>query len=103
MKRGNEMSDHIHDENCEHDQEEEIIELEDDNGNVIECIPQFSFEVEGKVYIVLVDRNNMEAEVLIFRIEEDSEEYLVNIDDDAEWQKVLAAYENIIEEASQEQ
>jgi hypothetical protein len=76
--------------------EDEIIELEDEQGNKMEMIIAATFEVRNASYAVLVDRNNLEAEALIFRLEEKEEElFLADIEDDAEWEEVLKAYDQL--------
>jgi uncharacterized protein YrzB (UPF0473 family) len=50
---------------------------------------------------VLLDRNDPEADGMIFRIEEKEDEaFLVNIEDDEEWERVSAVYDRIVEEES---
>jgi uncharacterized protein YrzB (UPF0473 family) len=91
------MSDHIHDENCE--QEEQIFLIPDEDGNETEMVMVYTFEAEDQPYAVLLERQNPEAEAVIFRIEEDTDgAYLVSIEDDAEWEKVVSIYEQIAEE-----
>ncbi len=93
------MSDHIHDEHCEHDHEEEIIEITDENGVVHEMVIAYTFEAKGKSYAILLDRNNAEAETMIFRFEEKEDElFLADIEDDEEWQLVLSVYDKLVEE-----
>ncbi|MBO7743942.1 DUF1292 domain-containing protein [Paenibacillus sp. MWE-103] len=92
------MSDHVHDENCDHDHdhEEHVFLVTDEEGNEREMVMVFTFESEEQVYSVLLDRNDPEADGVIFRIEEeDGEAFLVGIEDDAEWDRVTAIYEEI--------
>lgn len=56
----------------------------------------FQFESEDQAYAVLLDRNDPEADGIIFRIEEENDEaYLVSIEDDEEWQRVVAVYNEL--------
>lgn len=94
------MSDHQHGEHCgcgeEH--EDQVFVLTDEEGNEHEMMLVYTFESQGKEYAVLLDRNDPEADGVIFRIEEENDEaYLVNIEDDAEWERVTAVYEQIVE------
>ncbi|MEK8129833.1 DUF1292 domain-containing protein [Paenibacillus filicis] len=100
------MSDHIHDESCnhDHDHEEEIFIVTDQDGVEHEMVMVYTFEASDRAYAVLLDRNDMEADGVIFRIEEENEEaYLASIEDEEEWDRVVAIYNEIIEEQEQEQ
>jgi len=96
------MTEHKHDDcGCGHDHdhehEEEIFMVTDEEGVEREMVMVYSFESDEKVYAVLLDRNDPESDGVIFRIEQEGEDaYLVNIDNDEEWQKVVAAYEEIV-------
>ncbi|WP_040948512.1 DUF1292 domain-containing protein [Gorillibacterium massiliense] len=103
------MSDHKHEDSCgcghdhdhDHEHEEDVFLVTDDEGVEREMVMVYTFESEDKAYAVLLDRNDMEADGIIFRIEEENEEaYLVSIDNDEEWERVVAIYEEI---ASREQ
>ncbi|MEF3303897.1 DUF1292 domain-containing protein [Paenibacillus sp. GYB003] len=93
------MSEHQHDENCgcgdEH--EEDVFILTDEDGNEHEMVIVYTFETQNKAYAVLLDRNDPEADSIIFRIDEEGDEsFLVNIEDDAEWEHVTNVYEQIV-------
>ncbi|WP_048746613.1 DUF1292 domain-containing protein [Paenibacillus sp. P22] len=61
-----------------------------------------TFESENQAYAVLLDRNDPEEDGVIFRIEEEEEEaFLVGIEDDAEWERVTAIYEQIAKEQNE--
>jgi uncharacterized protein YrzB (UPF0473 family) len=95
------MTEHNHDCGCghdhDHDHEEEVFMITDEEGIEREMVMVYSFESDEKVYAVLLDRNNPESDGVIFRIEQEGEDaYLVNIESDEEWQKVVAAYEEIV-------
>ncbi|WP_438446675.1 DUF1292 domain-containing protein [Gorillibacterium sp. sgz5001074] len=96
------MAEHNHECGCGHDHdhehEEEIFMIADEEGVEREMVMVYSFESDEKVYAVLLDRNNPESDGVIFRIEQEGEDaYLVNIETDEEWQKVVAAYEEIVQ------
>lgn len=90
------MSDHVHDENCNHEHEEETFVITDDDGNEHEMVMVYTFESQEQAYAVLLDKNNPEADGVIFRIEEENEEaFLASIEDDEEWNRVVAIYNEI--------
>lgn len=100
------MTEHNHDCGCghdhDHDHEEEVFLITDEEGVEREMVMVYSFECDENVYAVLLDRNNPESDGVIFRIEQEGEDaYLVNIENDEEWQKVVAAYDEIV--ASEQQ
>lgn len=102
------MSEHNHDgcgcgENHDHDHEHEaIFELTDDEGKVHEMVMVYQFESSDQGYAVLIDRNDPEADGIIFRIEEeDGEAFLVNIEDEEEWERVVTIYNEIVAEEEQ--
>lgn len=97
------MTEHNHDCGCghdhdhEHEHEEEVFLITDEEGVEREMVMVYSFECDENVYAVLLDRNNPESDGVIFRIEQEGEDaYLVNIENDEEWKKVVAAYDEIV-------
>ncbi len=98
------MSDHIHDEHCgceDHEHEEQVFVVTDDEGVEHEMIIVFTFEMENKAYAVLLDRNNPDEDGVIFRIEEDEEgDFLTSIDDEDEWNRAAQTYEKLVSEQS---
>ena len=86
------------------DEEMEYITVVDDDGreHVFELFTVL--EVDGKEYAVLYpvdeDEDDDEPEAIILRIEtdEDGEETLVDIEDEEEWNRVVAAWEAILDE-----
>ena len=97
------MTEHRHDEHCgcgeEH--EDDVFVSTDEDGNEHEMVIVYTFETQGKAYAVMLDRNDPEADSVIFRIEEEGDEsLLVNIEDDDEWAHVAAVYEQIVEAES---
>lgn len=94
--------DHDHDHGDDLDQDEIVI-LEDEDGNEHEFVIAETFEVDEHVYAVLVSADGSSEEGFIFRVEEreeDGEPYLdfVAIDDDDEWQRVEKVYNALMEE-----
>ncbi|MFD0711010.1 DUF1292 domain-containing protein [Paenibacillus sp. GCM10027626] len=96
------MSEHNHEhgDNCgcghDHEHEEHVFLVTDEEGQEREMVMVYTFESEEQVYAVLLDRNDLESDGVIFRIEEeDDEAYLVGIEDDAEWERVTKIYEEI--------
>lgn len=87
---------HIHDENCDHDHEEVVI-LTDEEGNEREFIIVETMPLENQHYAVLVPADGNDEDGFIMRIEEDEngEEYLIDIEDEEEWNRVVAAYEQL--------
>jgi Protein of unknown function (DUF1292). len=94
------MSEHQHGPDCDHDHdhehEEHVFIVTNDAGEEREMVMVYTFESEDNVYAVLLDRQDPEQDGVIFRIEEENDEaFLVGIDDDAEWDRVTAIYEEI--------
>jgi len=90
--------DHDHDHDHEHE-DEEIFVVTDDDGTEHELVMVYSFDVENRAYAVLLDRNDPEADGFIFRIEEeDDSAFLVDIEDQEEWEKAAAVYNQMMEE-----
>ncbi len=92
----NEKDVHIHDENCDHDHEEVVI-LTDEEGNEREFIIVETMPLENQHYAVLVPADGNDEDGFIMRIEEDEngEEYLIDIEEEEEWNRVVAAYEQL--------
>ena len=90
---------HDHDHDHHHDEEESIMIVTDEDGTERELVMVYSFDVEEKAYAVLLDRNDPEADGFIFRIEETDEgAFLVEIEDEAEWEKAAAVYNEMMEQ-----
>ena len=82
---------------------ENIITLLDDDDNPIDFEVIEMLEIEGKRYAVLLPLNDEEQdsdedEAVIFRIDEgeDGEEIFAYIEDDAEWEMVVATYNDLL-------
>jgi len=110
-KRGDIVSEHNHD-GCDcghdhdhdHEHEEDVFLVTDEEGVEHEMVMVYTFESEEQAYAVLLDRNNPEAEGIIFRIEEENDEaFLVSIEDDAEWDRVSAVYDEIAQQSQEDQ
>jgi uncharacterized protein YrzB (UPF0473 family) len=97
------MSEHVHDENCEHDHDENVFVVTDADGIEHEMVMVYTFESNEQAYAVLLDRNEPEADGVIFRVEEENEEaYLVSIEEDEEWDRVVAIYNEIAAKEAEE-
>jgi len=97
------MSEHQHGDDCgcghDHDHDEHVFIVSDEEGNEIEMIMARTFESNEQIYAVLLDRNDPESDAVIFRVEEENDEaFLVNIEDDVEWERVSKLYEEIAEQ-----
>jgi uncharacterized protein YrzB (UPF0473 family) len=95
------VSEHEHGPDCgcgnDHEHEEHVFIIADDEGEEREMVMVYTFESEENMYAVLLDRQDPERDGVIFRIEEEEEEetFLVGIEDDTEWNRVSAIYEEI--------
>jgi len=99
---------HSHDEDCgcghDHDDEENVFLVTDAEGIEHEMVMVYNFESNQQAYAVLLDRNEVEADGVIFRVEEENEDaYLVSIDDDEEWDRVVAIYNEIVAKETEEE
>lgn len=85
---------HQHDHDHDHDHDDEIIVLEDDNGEEHQFVLGEVLTVDEKDYAVLLPIDEDLEEGVIFRIDgEDGDQMmLAEIDDDDEWQRVVDAY-----------
>jgi uncharacterized protein YrzB (UPF0473 family) len=95
---------HEHDEEME---QEEVVILEDEDGNEHEFMIAETFDVDSRIYAVLVSTDGSSDEGFIFRVEEKADEgepYLdfIAIEDDAEWNEVERVYNSLIEEDEEE-
>lgn len=94
------MSEHQHGPDCgcehDHEHEEHVFIIANDEGEEREMVMVYTFESEDNVYAVLLDRQDPSQDGVIFRVEEENEEaFLVGIEDDEEWNRVAAIYEEI--------
>lgn len=87
----------------EQEMAENIVELVDEEGNAVTFEHLMSLEHKGKTYILLVPTEPMEDveedELVIMRIEQDSEgnDVYVTIDEETELNEVYEAYLEIAE------
>lgn len=84
---------HHHDEDHEcgcgcNDEENFVIDLEDENGNVVTCPIIDEFEYEGKAYYLA--QNPEEDSVYLFRLDEDE----LVVPDEEEFDRVSAYYQD---------
>lgn len=104
------MSDHKHEhgEACgcghdhDHEHEEFVLTLTNEQGEDVEMVLVETFDIGEKLYALLLEKENPEADGIILRMEEEDEEMvLYNIEDEEEWKAVEEAYNNLL--AQQEQ
>jgi uncharacterized protein YrzB (UPF0473 family) len=102
------MTDEI---NKQEDMEEafDVVVLNDDDGNEHEFMHLATLEVDGNTYFVLLpveetEDDDEEAEAIILKLgkDENGEDTLMDIEDDEEWEKVAAAWEEMEEEYEEE-
>lgn len=96
--------DHEHEEGFEDD---EIIILEDEDGNEHEFIIADTFDVDSRMYAVLIAADGSSDEGFIFRVEEkeeDGESFVdfAEIDNDEEWSQVEKVYNALVAEEDEE-
>lgn len=96
------MTEHNHDHEHEHVHEfdeEEVIVLEDEDGKEHNFILGEVIRVEETEYAILLPIDEDVEEGVIFRIdgEEDDQMVLSEIEDDAEWENVVSAYNELEE------
>lgn len=78
-------------------EETEVITLEFDDGVEVECEIMGVFDYEGKEYIALIPDDGSD-DVYIYGYKEVGEDEfeLVDIEDDAEFEKVVAEFDKIV-------
>ena len=113
VKRGEELSNQDehekqHEDDHEHDHdhedgldEDEIVILHDEEGNEHEFLVADTFEVNDRIYVVLVAADGESDEGFIFRVEEKTEDGdtftdFIAIEDDAEWAEVEKEYNSLL-------
>lgn len=81
------------------EEELDIITLEFDDGGEVECEIMGVFDYEGKEYIALIPHDDSD-DVYIYGYKEtgDDEYELVDIEDDDEFEKVVAEFDKIMAE-----
>lgn len=94
---------HDHEQDDDLDQDDIVI-LEDEDGNEHEFLIAETFDVDSRLYAVLVSADGSTDEGFIFRVEEREDEqgerYLdfVAIEDDEEWSEVEKVYNTLLED-----
>lgn len=88
----------------EHD-ESDFVVLTDENGEEHEFELVDVFDLDGKEYAVLAsaeDADEDDEEAIVLRVERDTDgqDMLVDIEDDDEWERVAARWDEILEEES---
>ncbi|MHB1610702.1 MAG: Holliday junction resolvase RuvX [Sulfobacillus sp.] len=89
------------------EEDDEIITLTDEDGNEHEFVVVDVIEVESQEYAILLPidaEDDEEAEAVILRLEKDADgdDILVDIEAEEEWEKVAQAYEDLLEDESEE-
>ena len=85
------------------EQGEDVFIVTDENGEEHEMVMVYTFQSQEQAYAVLLDRNDPEADGVIFRVEEEDEDaFLVNIEDEAEWERVVTIYNEIVAQEGEE-
>jgi len=86
----------------DHEEEEDTVVLTDENGVEHEFELVDVFDLEGKQYAVLAptDEEEDDEEAIVLRIEKDADgnDVLVDIEDDEEWDRVAARWDEILED-----
>lgn len=84
--------------------EEEIVVLIDEDGAEVEFEIIEIFELKENKYAFLFPIADEDDEAVIMKIvKENEEEVLMDIEDDAEWNSVVEAWEDIIDELESEE
>lgn len=83
--------------------EDNLIELEDEDGNILKCALYDIIEFEGKQYAILIDATNGidtdDPETIVVKYtEDDVTSYFETIDDDDEFYRVSEYIDNMLEE-----
>ena len=83
--------------------EKDIITLEFDNGDEVECEIMGVFDFNGKEYIALIPDDGTD-DVYIYGYKEVGEDEfeLIDIEDDAEFEAVVAEFDSIMDEQSKQ-
>ena len=89
--------------NCTCDEETEFLTLEFEDGEEIECEIMGIFDCGGKEYIALLPEDGSD-DVFVYGYKEiNDEEYeLIDIEDDKEFERVVAEFDKIIDETDEE-
>lgn len=84
--------------------EADIITLEYDDGTELECEMMGVFEADGKEYIALIPQDDSD-DVYIYGYKEVSEDEfeLIDIEDDAEFERAVAVFDQLMFEEDEEE
>ena len=84
--------------------EADIITLEYDDGTELECEMMGVFEADGKEYITLIPQDDSD-DVYIYGYKEVSEDEfeLIDIEDDAEFERAVAVFDQLMLEEDEEE
>lgn len=79
-------------------EDELIVPLELDNGDVVDCVVISIFDVDGSSYIALLPENT--EEILLYRYKEsdDDQVTLENIDSNFEFNRALEVFDSLMED-----
>jgi hypothetical protein len=78
-----------------------VIPIEMEDGSEVECEVLAIFPVDGKQYIALVDKDNEDSDIWMYRFVPVGEEEfnIEDIEDDKEFEKVEDAFNQMVEAA----
>lgn len=100
---------HVHGENCDHDDDDDIVTLVDADGNETDFAMLGTVEVEGDTYAMLTPESqldnedeNMEVVLMHFEQDEDGGMSFSDIEDEELYAKVQAAAEAAFAEGAEE-
>ncbi|MFR7984379.1 MAG: DUF1292 domain-containing protein [Clostridia bacterium] len=84
--------------------EADIITLEYDDGTELECEMMGVFEADGKEYIALIPQDDSD-DVYIYGYKEVNEDEfeLIDIEDDAEFERAVAVFDQLMLEEDEEE
>lgn len=73
-----------------------VVDLEDENGNVVQCEVVDGFEYKENEYVLV--QNPEDGSVYLFKVVGEGEEGELVVPEDAEFEEVTAYYESTLEE-----
>ena len=78
-----------------------VIPIEMEDGSEVECEVLAIFPVDGKQYIALIDKDHEDSDIWMYRFVPVGEEEfnIEDIEDDKEFEKVEAAFNQMVEAA----
>lgn len=77
-----------------HDHESLIVDLEDENGNLVQCEVVDGFEYKSNEYVLV--QNPTDGSIYLFKVVGEGEEGELVIPEDAEFEEVSNYYENMM-------